>query len=80
MTPNGLFAYVANQNANNVSVINTATNAVIATVGTTSHPNAVAITPNGLFAYVAGSSSVSVISTATNAVSPPSPWARTPKA
>ena len=64
-------AYVTNQNSNNVSVIDTATNAVVGSpipVGTS--PEGVAITPNGAFAYVANqnSNSVSVINTATNAV------------
>ncbi len=39
------FAYVANQNSDSVSVINTASNTVVATVGVGSLPTGVAITP-----------------------------------
>ena len=63
-------AYISNQGSNSVSVINTATNAVVATVGVGTNPSGVAVTPDGTRAYVAntGSNSVSVINTATNAV------------
>jgi YVTN family beta-propeller protein len=69
-TPNGAFAYVANQNSNNVSVINTTTRTGMATVSVGVNPWGVAITPNGAFAYVTNqaSNSVSVINTATNSV------------
>lgn len=63
-------AYVANYSSNDVSVIDTSTNSVAATipVGATAH--AVALTPDGTRAYVAnfGSHDVSVIDTTTNAV------------
>jgi len=64
------FAYVVNQGSDNVSVIATATNTVVATVGVGSLPLAVAITPDGAFAYVTNqnSNTVSVIATATNTV------------
>jgi YVTN family beta-propeller protein len=64
------FAYVTNGRSNDVSVINTATNTVVATVPVGLSPGGVAITPNGAFAYVANFSSndVSVINTATNTV------------
>ena len=67
------FAYVTNAGAGSVSVIDMATNAVIATVTVGLTPEQVAITPNGAFAYVAKSDgsnpgSVSVIATATNTV------------
>jgi YVTN family beta-propeller protein len=70
ISPNGAFAYVTNSASSNVSVINTATNALVATVTVGCGPTAVAITPNGAFAYVANScdSTVSVINTATNTV------------
>jgi YVTN family beta-propeller protein len=65
------FAYVSNQASNNVSVIDTATNTVVDTVGVGGIPWGVAITPDGARAYVAntGSNNVSVINTATNTVS-----------
>ena len=67
ITPNGQFAYVANQLDGTVSVINTATNAVVGapiTVG--SLPEGVVT--NGQFVYVAndGGGTVSVIDTASN--------------
>ncbi|TMI99883.1 MAG: YncE family protein [Bacillati bacterium ANGP1] len=70
IAPSGAFAYVANFTANNVAVINTATNTVLTTVPVGSGPRGVAITPNGAFAYVANSTSndIAVINTATNTV------------
>ncbi len=66
----GPFAYVAHLAANTVSVIDTTTNMVVATVTVGGASYGVAITPDGAFAYVAnqGSNTVSVIDTATNAV------------
>jgi YVTN family beta-propeller protein len=57
--------------AKSVSVINTTTNTVVATIGVGSEPVGVIISPDGAHAYVtnAGSNSVSVIDTSTNAVS-----------
>jgi YVTN family beta-propeller protein len=60
--------YVANINANTVTVINPATNAVVATVAVTSSPTVLAASPNGAKVYVAGNNTVSVIDTATNGV------------
>jgi YVTN family beta-propeller protein len=80
ITPNGRFAYVTNTGAvcdlcfvnqpSSVSVIDTATYSVVATVPVGQYPAAVAIAPNGAFAYVANfnSNSVSVIDTTTNTV------------
>jgi YVTN family beta-propeller protein len=72
------FAYVANQGSNNVSVIDTATNKVVTTIGVGFGPEAIAVTPDGNHAYVVGgggfgssgisSGTVSVIDTATNTV------------
>jgi len=69
------FAYVTNHDSRTVSVIDTATNTVVATVPVgLGFPNGVAVTPDGKHAYVAiGTpslvpSSVSVIDTATNTV------------
>jgi YVTN family beta-propeller protein len=71
ITPNGASAYVADAGANSVTVINTATNTVVATVGVGAIPTDVSISPDGAHAYVtnAGSNSVSVIDTNTDAVS-----------
>jgi YVTN family beta-propeller protein len=80
IAPNGRFAYVTNTGAvcdlcffnqpSSVSVIDTTTYSVVATIPVGQYPAAVAITPNGAFAYVANfnSNSVSVINTATNTV------------
>ena len=67
------FAYVANAGANSVSVIDTATHTVVATIPVGKAPFAVAVTPNGKHAYVTNFLSVnpqtvSVIRTATNTV------------
>ena len=63
-------AYVSDTNSNSVSVIDTSTNTVTATIPVGTNPYVVAITPDGKHAYVAnfGSSSVSVIDTASNMV------------
>src|SRR5882724_637795 len=80
ITPNGAFAYVTNtgiicdlcpvSQPPSVSVIDTATYKVVATIPVGLYPAGVAISPNGAFAYVANfnSNSVSVIDTATNTV------------
>ena len=62
--------YVTNLLANSVSVIDPATNTVVATVPVGNRPRQVAVTPNGAFAYVTNESdsTVSVISAATNTV------------
>src|SRR6266403_849943 len=61
------FAYVTNVFASTVSMIDTASNTVVATVAVGSGPFAVAITPDGTRAYVTGGP-VSVIDTASNTV------------
>src|SRR3989304_24158 len=65
-------AYVTNSGTTTVSVIDTATNTVVATVAVGTNPLGVAITPDGARAYVTnsggGANSVSVIDTATNTV------------
>jgi YVTN family beta-propeller protein len=65
VTPDGKHVYVA---GNVVSVIDTATNTVVATVPVGTRPAGIAITPDGKHVYVAnnGSNSVSVIETASN--------------
>lgn len=63
-------AYVTNSGSANVSVIDTATKAVLATISVGLTPEQIAVTPNSLYAYVAnsGSNNVSVIDTASNTV------------
>jgi YVTN family beta-propeller protein len=64
------FAYITNASSNTVSVIDTASNTVIATVAVGVAPQGVAVHPDGSRVYVANSSSntISVIDTATNTV------------
>ena len=63
-------AYVTNVFSSTVSVIDTTTNTVVATVPVGTNPFGVAVTPNGAFVYVANflSQNVSVIDAATNTV------------
>jgi YVTN family beta-propeller protein len=63
-------AYITNTGNNTVSVINTATNTVTATIAVGLHPIGVAVTPDGSKVYVANdySNTVSVIDTASNTV------------
>lgn len=62
-------AYVANFGSNNVSVIDTSSNTVMATVMVGSQPQGVAITPDGSSVYVANcGGDVFVIDTSTNKV------------
>jgi len=74
VNPAGAFAYVTNSGieGNTVSVIDTATNAVVATVLVGRFPFGVAVNPAGTFAYMAARGLaigiVSVIDTATNPV------------
>jgi len=70
ITPDGSYAYVANEGSETVSVIEISTNTVTATVAVGTDPTAVAITPDGSYAYVAnqGSGTVSVIEISTNTV------------
>jgi YVTN family beta-propeller protein len=72
------FAYVSNRGNGTVSVINTSSGAVVATVNLptcvedcTDSPAGLAVTPNGKFVYVAVTNQqyVAVIDTATNTVS-----------
>jgi YVTN family beta-propeller protein len=63
-------AYITNDNDGTVSVINTTTNAVVATVTVGNRPQGVSVSPDGSRVYVANEvdNSVSVINTATNTV------------
>lgn len=62
------FAYVPNNGSNSVSVIDTATNTVVGTVGVGRNPQHVAVHPAGTFVYVTHDTSLSVIDTASRAV------------
>jgi len=66
----GPFAYIANYGSDNVSVIDTSTNAVVATIAVGTRPYGVAVNPTGTRVYVTneGSDNVSVIDTSTNNV------------
>jgi YVTN family beta-propeller protein len=78
VSPNGLYAYVANIGDSSVSVISTTKNNIIEKINVGMHPSAVAVSPNGLYAYVAcdryysnydfHNGSVYVINTTTNEV------------
>ena len=62
-------AYIANNDSQNVSVINTATNQVTATIPVGGSPTSVAVSPDGRKVYIANwFYAVSVIDTANNAV------------
>ncbi len=69
-TATGPFAYVTHAGAKTVSVIDTRTNTVVATINLgTNGPGDIAITPDGAFAYTATTAlNMSVIETATNTV------------
>ncbi len=68
ITPNGQFAYVADH-WSGISVISTASHAVVATIPTGSNcPSEVVVSPSGRFAYVTADADVYVIATATNSV------------
>ena len=70
VSPDGTKVYASITGANEVSVISTATDAIVATVPVGANPAGLAITPDGSTVYVANqtTNNVSVISTSTNAV------------
>jgi len=57
ISPNGARAYVTNAGAKSVSVIDTATNTVVATVGVEFIPVHVSFSPDGVHAYVTNAGS-----------------------
>src|ERR1019366_5635533 len=61
-------AYITNQTANSVSVINLVNNTVVATIPVSNNPLGVAVSRDGNKVYVtnSGSNSVSVINTTNN--------------
>ena len=63
-------AYVTNNQSHNVSVIDTATNTVTATIPVGKQPSGIAFSPDGARVYVmnTGENTISIIDTATNAV------------
>src|ERR1700712_4002252 len=63
-------AYIGNFKDSTVSVVDTASGKVVATVPVATGPHGMAMSPDGRFVYVSGdgSSSLSVIDTATDAV------------
>ncbi|MGH3937644.1 MAG: YncE family protein [Pseudonocardiaceae bacterium] len=70
VSPDGRRAYVTNNGSGSVSVIDTASTAVVATLPVGDNPGAVAVSPDGGRAYVTNfsSGSVSVIDTASTTV------------
>jgi YVTN family beta-propeller protein len=62
------FTYVANYDSNSVTVVDTPTQKVVATIPVGINPRGVAVAPDGKHAYVASSSGVSVIDTIADAV------------
>src|SRR5205807_10265899 len=62
------FAYIPNASGNNVSVIDTATNAIVATVGVGDRPYGAAVSPDGSRVYVASFAGllISVVGAATD--------------
>ena len=69
-TGEGTYAYITNEYENTVSVINTTTDTIVATVNVGSNPVEIAVSPDGSKVYVANyyGSTVSVIETASNTV------------
>jgi YVTN family beta-propeller protein len=85
VSPNGSTVYVTDLLNNTVSVINTFTNTVVATIPVGDYPYDVAVTPNGNTVYVTNwfdqypyGNDVSVINTATNTVVATIPVGRNP--
>jgi len=72
LTPDGSRLYVANYGSDNVSVINTATNSVIATIPTAPKPQVMALVPESLTIYLTHDTiavgTITVIDVASNTV------------
>ena len=75
------FAYITNAESDNISVIDTDTNKVTATISVGSNPIGVVIDPNGTKIYVvnAYSNDVSIIDTATNKITATVPVGSSPQ-
>jgi YVTN family beta-propeller protein len=65
VAPNGKQVYVANNGApgSSISVIETGSNTITATIGVPDYPTAVAFTPDGKFAYISCAGGATVIDT-----------------
>jgi YVTN family beta-propeller protein len=70
LSPDGARAYVAGSTSNTVTVLDTATDTVVATIPTGAEPRLFAFAPDGarLYLTVAGDGLLSVIDTATNTI------------
>jgi YVTN family beta-propeller protein len=68
INPAGTRVYVGNQGSNSVSVIDTASNAVVATVKVDDRPLGLAVNPSGTRVIVSNSDNYSIIDTAANTV------------
>jgi YVTN family beta-propeller protein len=75
------FAYIANYGSNNVSVISTVSNSIIATIPVGSNPFGVSASQDGTLVYITneGDNNVSVINTQTNKVTAIIPVGSGPK-
>ena len=64
------YAYVSNISGNNISVVDTASGSVVASISVPVGPDGIAVTPDGTAVYVVcqSANSVAVISTASNSV------------
>jgi YVTN family beta-propeller protein len=74
------FAYITNSDDGTVSVIDTTTNAVTATIPVGAHPGGVAVHPTGTRVYVTDDEGLSVIDTATNTLTTSVPVGAEPNA
>ena len=81
ISPAGSFAYITNQSSDNVSVINTSNNTVVATIAlpTGSTPYGVAVNVGATRAYVTGNNSIAVIDTLNNSVATTVPVGAAPQ-
>ncbi len=70
ISPDGVMLYVLNSEFGTVTVVNTATNAIIAVISVGTSPHGIAISPDGSKVYVSNqfTDNLSVINTATNTV------------